>query len=76
MKRFLSSVLSTAIIATFALATIASPADAKACRDTSGKFAKYPPAVSGVAMGPKKSCRDAHGHVATCGSMKMDTKAK
>ncbi len=73
MKRFLSSVLSSAIIATFALATVAAPADAKACRDAKGKFAKCPPAMS---MGMKKRCRDTKGHFVKCGSMMMDKKDK
>lgn len=75
MKRFLSSILSGAIIATFALATVASPADAKACRDAKGKFAKCPPAMS-MSMGTKKRCRDTKGHFVKCGSMMMDKKNK
>ena len=76
MKRFLSSILSSAIIATFVLASVASPADAKACRDAKGKFAKCPPAMSAMGVGPKKRCRDTKGHFVKCGSMMMAKKHK
>ena len=64
------------MIATFALATVASPAAAKACHDAKGKFTKCPPAMSAMGIGPKKRCRDTKGHFVKCGSMMMDRKAK
>ena len=76
MKRFLSSILSSAIIATFALATVASPASAKACHDAKGRFVKCPPAMAAMGVSPKKRCRDAKGHFAKCGSMMTDKKHK
>ena len=65
MKRLISSVLSTALVAAFALGAVATPAGAKACRDANGKFAKCASASSSMG-GPKKACRDAKGHFVKC----------
>ncbi|GAC1447394.1 MAG: hypothetical protein PVSMB8_05930 [Vulcanimicrobiaceae bacterium] len=61
MKRFVSSLLATALVGAFALATVASPADAKACRDARGKFTKCAPTTT-----VKKPCRDAKGKFIKC----------
>ena len=72
MKRLLSSILSTALVAAFAFTTVASPVSAKACRDAKGKFAKCPPAMMTMS---KKPCRDAKGKFTKChDSMTMGKK--
>ncbi len=55
------SVFCATRVGAFALGTIASPADAKACRDSKGKFTKCGPTVM-----MKKPCRDAKGKFAKC----------
>ena len=71
MKRLIASVFSAALVAAFALTSVATPADAKACRDAKGKFAKCPPAT---AMTAKKPCRDAKGKFVKCGASTMTAK--
>ena len=60
-------------IATAALFSFATVADAAACRDSKGKFVKCPAAAaksptSGVTKGKDGKCRDAKGHFAKCRS--------
>lgn len=71
MKRLVSSVFSAALVAAFALGSVATPADAKACRDAKGKFTKCAPAMS---MTAKKPCRDAKGKFTKCGASAMTAK--
>ena len=54
------------IMATLVISSLAlSPASAKPCRDTKGKFIKCPPAAAAKASA---KCRDTKGHFAKCGT--------